>query len=203
MKPLTEKFLQSSIPEPFHWFNEPTRYKTGDGLEIYTDAGTDFWQKTHYGFQRDNGHCLFMRQAGNFSLVTRVESYPKEQYDQCGLMVRVDAENWIKFSTEYEDQQRSRLGSVVTRRGFSDWSSQDISSGSAEMWYRISKNGQDFLLEHSFDSRDWQQLRITHLQKVPETVEAGVYACSPIGKGFRCRFTVVEIAENDWCYQGD
>jgi regulation of enolase protein 1 (concanavalin A-like superfamily) len=28
-------------------------------LEIFTDEQTDFWQNTHYGFQRDNGHCLF------------------------------------------------------------------------------------------------------------------------------------------------
>ena len=201
--PLTVKFQQPSIPEPFYWFNKPARYSVGDGLEIYTDEKTDFWQRTYYGFQRDNGHSLFVRQAGDFSLVTRVESRPREQYDQCGLMVRADSGNWIKVSTEYENEQWSRLGSVVTHRGFSDWATQDIPSGYEEMWYRIRKNGQDFLLESSSDGRDWLQLRITHLQKIPGTLEVGVYACSPVGKDFWCRFKVLAISENEWYHESE
>jgi hypothetical protein len=30
---LVEKFLQPTIPEAFHWLNEPARYKVGAGLE--------------------------------------------------------------------------------------------------------------------------------------------------------------------------
>ena len=90
-----EKFQQAPIPITFHWFNQPARYQLGSGLEIYTDEKTDFWQNTHYGFQRDDGHCLFTSQAGDFSLVTHVEFRPQEKYDQCGLMVRIDRENWV------------------------------------------------------------------------------------------------------------
>ncbi len=200
---LVERFLQSSIPDTFYWFNEPTKYQLGKGLEIFTDEKTDFWQNTHYGFRRDDGHCLLTRRAGDFSLMTCVESRPQEKYDQCGLMVRVDRENWIKVSTEYESEACSRLGSVVTNLGFSDWATQDIPSGHSEMWYRISRNGSDFLLESSYDGQDWHQLRITHLHKVSEQLEMGVYACSPIGKDFWCRFTLLEISENEWFYSGE
>ncbi|MBN2502485.1 MAG: DUF1349 domain-containing protein [Anaerolineales bacterium] len=199
---LKEKFLQSNLPENFYWFNEPTRYQLGNGLEIYTDAETDFWQRTHYGFRRDDGHCLFTKQSGDFSLVTHVEFRPQVQYDQCGLIVRVDAENWIKTSTEYENAQVSRLGSVVTNLGYSDWATQDISSDHKEMWYRISKNGANFLLESSYDGRKWAQLRIAHLHKLPDELQVGVYACSPIGNDFWCKFTGLEIGENAWAYQG-
>ena len=197
---LIEKFQQSTLPKPFYWFNEPTTYQLGAGLEIYTDEKTDFWQNTHYGFQRDDGHCLLTRLAGDFSLMTHVEFRPQEIYDQCGLMVRVDRENWIKVSTEYENEKHSRLGSVVTNLGYSDWATQDISSTHTEMWYRISKNGPDFLLENSYDGQNWLQLRITHLHQVPEQLEAGVYACSPIGKDFWCRFNLLEISKNEWSY---
>jgi regulation of enolase protein 1 (concanavalin A-like superfamily) len=199
---LVERFLQSSIPDTFYWLNEPTKYQLGKGLEIFTDEKTDFWQNTHYGFRRDDGHCLLTRRAGNFSLMTCVESRPQEKYDQCGLMVRIDRENWIKVSTEYESEVCSRLGSVVTNLGFSDWATQDIPSGHREMWYRISRNGSDFLLESSYDGQDWHQLRITHLHKVSEQLDVGVYACSPIGKDFWCRFTLLEISENEWFYKG-
>jgi uncharacterized protein len=195
---IREQFLQPSLPGGFYWFNEPTHYHLGEGLEISTDEKTDFWQNTHYGFQRDDGHCLLTRRTGDFSLVTHVEFHPREKYDQCGLIVRIDSQNWIKVSTEYESEQGSRLGSVVTNLGYSDWATQDIASSHREMWYRISKKGSDFLLENSYDGQAWFQLRITHLHKVTEYYEIGVYACSPIGKDFRCRFKSLEILENDW-----
>jgi regulation of enolase protein 1 (concanavalin A-like superfamily) len=195
---LTEKFQQPTLPKSFYWFNEPAKYHLGSGLEIYTDKETDFWQRTHYGFQRDDGHCLLTRQSGDFCLMTHVEFRPREQYDQCGLIVRIDRENWIKVSTEYESEECSRLGSVVTNLGYSDWATQDISSNYSEMWYRISKNGADFLLENSFDGQTWLQLRITHLHKLSNPLEVGVYACSPIGKDFWCRFDLLEISKNEW-----
>jgi regulation of enolase protein 1 (concanavalin A-like superfamily) len=194
---ITEKFLQASLPKPFHWFNEPARFRLGAGLEIFTNEKTDYWQNTYYGFQRDDGHCLLAQLPGDFSLMTQVEFQPLEKYDQCGLMVRGDRENWIKVSTEFESEKCSRLGSVVTNLGFSDWATQDIPSSVKEMCYRISKNGGDFLLEHSYDGQNWLQLRITHLHKRFEQLEIGVYACSPIGKDFWCRFKVLEISEND------
>lgn len=197
---LIEKFVQPSMPSAFFWFNEPAKYKLGAGLEIFTDEKTDFWQKTHYGFQRDDGHCLLTKQAGDFCLTTQVEFRPQEKYDQCGLMVRGDRETWIKVSTEYDGGERSRLGSVVTNLGYSDWATQDIPSSHRQMWYRVNKNGSDFLLESSFDGQDWAQLRIAHLHRPFEQLEVGVYACSPIGKDFWCRFNELVISKNEWFF---
>jgi hypothetical protein len=195
---LVEKFLQPAIPKTFHWFNEPAKYRLGSGLEIFTNEKTDFWQNTFYGFQRDDGHCLLTKQSGDFSLMTHVQFLPHEKYDQCGLMVRGDSEHWIKVSTEYEGEECSRLGSVVTNLGFSDWATQDIPASHKQMWYRVSKNGSDFLLESSYDGQDWTQLRITHLHRPFEEFEVGVYACSPIGKDFWCRFNLLAISKNEW-----
>ena len=193
-----ENFQQASLPTHFFWFNEPTRYQLGSGLTLFTDANTDFWQKTHYGFQRDDGHCLLTNIADDFCLMTHVEFRPQNKYDQCGLIVRIDKDNWIKVSTEFENEAKSRLGSVVTNLGYSDWASQDISSEYSQMWYRISKNGGDFLLENSFDGQNWSQLRIAHLHQQTEPIQIGVYACSPIGKDFWCNFKTLEITENGW-----
>jgi regulation of enolase protein 1 (concanavalin A-like superfamily) len=196
-----ERFLAPVLPEEFRWFNEPTTYRIGNGLEIFTDEKTDFWQRTHYGFRRDDGHCLLTTLEGDFSITTRVEFRPLERYDQCGLIVRVDPENWIKTSTEYEDKQVSRLGSVVTNLGYSDWATQDVSSALRERWYRISKRGSSFLIETSTEGRDWRQMRIAHLHRAPTRLSAGVYACSPIGQAFWCRFATLEVSENRWFYE--
>ena len=193
-----EQFLSPDIPPEFRWLNEPEVYEVGAGLTIYTDEKTDFWQRTHYGFQRDNGHCLLTKVAGDFCVQTRVEYEPREQYDQCGLMIRAGAETWIKVSTEYEDADLSRLGSVVTNWGYSDWATQDVSSHHRVAGYRISRSGDDFLIESSCDGAGWKQMRIAHLHGIGEQLEVGVYACSPIGRRFQCRFTSLEIGENVW-----
>jgi regulation of enolase protein 1 (concanavalin A-like superfamily) len=82
--------------------------------------------------------------------------------------------------------------------GYSDWATQDIASNQHAMWYRISKRGGDFLLESSYTGQDWLQMRITHLSKETEYYQIGVYACSPIGKDFRCCFKTLEISDNIW-----
>ncbi len=195
---LTERFLGDDLSEPFFWLNQPARFQTGNGLEIWTDAKTDFWRRTHYGFLPDNGHACLLTLAGDFTISTRVQFRPQTQYDQCGLMVRVDADNWIKLAAEYEDERISRLGSVVTNLGFSDWATQDIPSDRTEMWQRISKAGSDFLLESSFDGQGWQQMRITHLHRTPAALEAGLYTASPVGKDFWCRFDWLKVEANQW-----
>jgi regulation of enolase protein 1 (concanavalin A-like superfamily) len=41
-------------------------------------------------------------------------------------------------------------------------------------------------------------MRVTHLHRAAEEYEIGVYACSPIGKDFRCCFKSLEISDNQW-----
>lgn len=195
-------FSEEKLPEGFFWFNPPASYKLGNGLELTTRVKTDFWQRTHYGFQRDDGHCLLLEVHDDFCLGTHVEFKPASQYDQCGLMVRLDQNNWIKMATEYENEQISRLGSVVTNLGYSDWATQDVPSGRNSLHYRIHKKDADFLLENSVDGKEWRQMRIVHLHAPFTRLSIGLYACSPIGKNFWCRFTNLEITDNDWgCQQ--
>ncbi len=120
------------------------------------------------------------------------------QYDQCGLMIRVDERNWIKLSTEREDERTSRLGSVVTNLGWSDWATQDVCPAPPRMWYRVSRNQGDFLLEYSFNGTTWLQMRITHLHSAKNELEMGLYACSPIGRDFQCRFLFLDVDDSNW-----
>ena len=193
-----ERFTSSELPAGFFWLHQPDRFKTGDGLEIWTLPQTDFWQRTHYGFRNDNGHCLLKMIEGDFALTARVEFRPQGVYDQCGLMLRVDAENWIKASSEYLGPETSKLGSVVTNLGYSDWATQDISSQVTELWYRVSRRGPDFKIDASRDGESWQQLRICHLHQAPATIAAGIYACSPLENSFWCRFISLQFAANTW-----
>ena len=190
--------FKNEIPSQFQWLNEPREHSLANGLCITTDPKTDFWQRTHYGFRNDNGHCLLTDLEGDFSLTTCVQFHPRNQYDQCGLFLRLDEENWIKASAEYISPRVSELGSVVTNLGYSDWATTEISPEIQRIWYRISRRGNDFLLQNSYDGEKWLQMRITHLHAAEDTLQAGIYACSPTNGRFRCTFEQIIIDENLW-----
>lgn len=184
--------------ENFFWLNEPEHSYLNDTLTMITKPDTDFWQNTHYGFQRDSGHCLLVEAENNFSISVRTCFEPKKQYDQCGLMVRVDKDNWIKCSLEFETEIHSRLGSVVTNMGYSDWATVDLDSGPKEMWYRIQSKGNDFLIEFSFDGKEWQQMRIAHLHADLSELNIGIYGCSPMDSSFSVKFDHLKIEDSNW-----
>lgn len=186
-----------ALPESFYWFHEPPEFHFDKGLHLHTRGDTDFWQRTHYGFRRDDGHCLFTRVTGDFQMVCHVAFAPCTRYDQCGVMVRVDADHWIKVSMEYENPEISRLGSVVTNGGYSDWATQDVPARVSEKWYRIRRQGTDYIVEQGDNGQYWKQMRITHLHGGAETVEAGMYACSPKGDGFHCHFRTLSLETPD------
>ncbi len=179
--------------ERFQWANEPPRWQLDAALELITAPDTDYWQRTHYGFRRDNGHFFFTLARGDFTLVAQLYSEPNAQYDQCGLMARAGAEQWVKCSAEYETAEHSRLGSVVTNHGYSDWASQDVAGPVTQLWYRLRREGDDILVDWSPDGADWRQMRVAHLHDCPAELQVGVYACSPMGAGFPCRATDLRL----------
>src|SRR5690349_15194010 len=112
---LHERFDGPTLHPALRWHGEPARWGVGGGrLSIEPDASTDFWQRTHYGFEADNGHALLATLSGDFVLSTRVRFHAVHQYDQAGLMVRLSSACWLKTSVEHEPGRAGRLGAVVT-----------------------------------------------------------------------------------------
>jgi regulation of enolase protein 1 (concanavalin A-like superfamily) len=191
-------FDKPDLPPQLQWYCEPARWSVDPirrCLRIEPNAGTDFWQKTHYGFEADNGHLLFAEVPGDFILTTQVHFHPVHQYDQAGLMVRISPTCWLKTSVEHEPDGPGRLGAVVTNHGYSDWSTQEFPTGQREVWLRIRREGSDYLVEASADGRSWKQIRLAHLQedRAGATVPCGLYACSPKGAGFAAEFRFMAI----------
>jgi uncharacterized protein len=196
---LDDFFRSQDLPVSMQWFCPPDYWTTAPdacGLEFLTDSPTDFWQRTHYAFQADNGHFLHMQVEGDFRMDTMVESAGVHQYDQAGLMVRIDAECWLKTSVEYEPGGPNRLGAVVTRQGYSDWSTTDVHPDITRAWLRVTREASTFIVEAAFAPGEWQQIRLAHLDAA-STVMAGLYACSPKGHGFRPRFRYLRIESLD------
>ena len=207
---LHEDFDGLGLDPALRWLHEPPAGHVAlarSALVLRTDAPTDYWQKTHYDFVADNGHFLGAEVAQDFVLTTRVRFAPVHQYDQAGLMVRVSSECWLKTSVEFEPDDPARLGAVVTNAGYSDWSTQDFpgSSGGQQenvVSFRIERAGPDYTVFFSLDPSDgsvgassWTQIRLARLLDAPAgtPVQAGLYACSPKGRGYVAEFEFLRI----------
>lgn len=182
----------------FAWHCEPPVWGFNQqGLFIETAAQTDFWQRTHYGFSADNGHFFFIQLAGNFVVSATVRSEPRHQYDQAGLMIRQNAECWIKTSAEFEPESNDRLGVVVTHHGYSDWSTQDLAGDVSQISFCAARTGSEFIISAQLPGADWTQLRMVRLACDPTgPLGIGPYACSPNGAGFRCVFTEISVDQS-------
>lgn len=192
---LSESFYKATVDARLSWYNPPKQWEVARGhLVVRPDAKTDFWQATSYGFRVDNGHFLFTEVEGDFTLLTKLRFKPAHPYDQGGLMVRLSPECWIKTSVEYETDGPSKLGVVVTNNGYSDWSTQDFGYARNELVLRLTRKGNDYLVEASPNGYTWQQLRVAHLQHEPyQAVQCGLYACSPVDEGYEVEFSYLRI----------
>ena len=184
----------------FRWLNPPRKFLLDNGvLTVFTDPLTDFWQRTYYGFQHDNAHAwIFAAAEKEFSFTVRIAWQPVWLFDQAGVLLYQDADNWCKASVEYDNAVYSRLGSVVTNLGYSDWSTTDIPSTQLNMVYRLSRRGQDFLLENSEDGQVYRQMRVFHMHQPIRLANIGVYACSPLNASMRAVFSDFSLGECVW-----
>ena len=191
--------MQFSADKLF-WIRQPKEFQVSDEkIEIITEPVTDLWQRTYYNFQNDNAPVLQMETKETyFSFIVKTEFESKWRFDQCGIVLYLNSDNWIKASIEFENEEYQRLGSVVTNLGYSDWATTDIPASIKTMWYRLSRRESDYCIECSTDGRDWKQMRICHLHEGAGKIAFGVYACSPERSSFKATFTHMELTECKW-----
>ena len=182
------------------WIREPKQYEvTEDKVEIITEPHTDLWQRTYYHFRNDNAPVLQLETGEQFfSFVVKTDFDTKVRYDQSGIVMYLDSDNWLKASMEFENDQIQRLGSVVTNNGYSDWSSVDVDASVKSIWFRFSRREDDFCIENSVDGVNFKQMRSCHMFHVKEKINFGIYACSAEDSSFKATFTDMEITECKW-----
>lgn len=185
--------------ENAQWFFKPKKYNIKkDEVEIETEPKTDFWQKTYYNFQNDNAPVLYNRiNEEYFTFTVKTTFNSKNLFDQCGIAIYQNSNNWVKVGTEYKNEKIAWLGSVVTNNGYSDWATTEIKS-IKNIWYRISRRKSDYLIENSYDGINFYQMRIFHLDKGDGTINLGIFACSPGESSFIAKFSEISISQCIW-----
>jgi len=184
----------------FTWTREPKGFTVdSDKITVITKPFTDLWQRTYYHFRNDNAPVLQMTTDERyFSFTAKTAFEYRHRFDQCGIVMYLDSENWLKASIEYENETVAHLGSVVTNGGYSDWATCEIGADVRPMWYRLSRRESDYRIECSVDGVHFSQMRICHLHKGDGTVQFGIYACSPEDSCFTAAFTDFSFGECMW-----
>lgn len=182
------------------WIREPKNYSiTENKIVIVTEPHTDLWQRTYYNFRNDNAPVLQINTDEKyFSFIVKTEFESNHRFDQCGVVMYLDSENWFKCSIEYENEDFQHLGSVVTNNGYSDWATTVIDASIKSMWYRFSRREDDYCIESSIDGIHYSQMRIFHMWKGNGAIQFGIYACSPENSSFKATFTNMEITDCKW-----
>ncbi|MEU4379367.1 DUF1349 domain-containing protein [Micromonospora echinofusca] len=171
------------------WWNEPVLVEGGPAgdLLVQPAGGSDLWRHTSYGFVHDDAPALLAPlPTGEAVEVSFVLDYG-EQFDQAGVLVRVDERNWVKAGVEVSDGQ-PQVGAVVTRE-VSDWSVAPVPIWAGrEVTVRVSRDRDALTVRARADDEQWRLVRLAPL--APQAVAvAGPYCCSPTRAGLRVRFT--------------
>lgn len=176
------------------WRNEPPFHEgRGEALTVRTGAEGDYWNNTFYGFRHKNGHFLATPVTGDFTVETTLTAGYTRLYDQAGLMVYVDDDNWMKCGVEFTDGAL-HLSVVVTRDDQSDWSMSPVSSGPDEpVTLRVTRHAEALRVQ-VLDGAEWRLVRLAFL-RMGAAVEAGPMTCSPLGEGLEVTFSRVAFRE--------
>jgi len=173
------------------WMNEPASWhRSGEKLSVRSRSKTDFWRKTFYGYVTDNGHFFHLQVTGDFTFQARINGQYAALYDQAGLMVRLDAENWMKCGTEFFDGRRH--ASVVFTREFSDWSTMPDLSNTEPVWWRAVRKKDSIELLCSLDGKNFTSVRQGYFVPAPK-VSVGIMCAAPEGSGFDATFDKLDL----------
>ena len=177
--------------EKMQWFNEPENYSIRNGvLEMQVPAQTDFWRIAHYGFTVDDGPFLYAVYGGEFEAKIKVSGEYETRFDQAGMMIRLDHENYVKFGIEFVDG-KFNISAVVTHHT-SDWGVIRLDEPVPHLWLKAVRRLDAIELFYSFDDREYTMMRTLWMQdNCP--LQVGPVAACPDGQGFKARFSDFKV----------
>ncbi|WP_291127211.1 DUF1349 domain-containing protein, partial [Dysgonomonas sp. UBA7698] len=115
------QFASAQSLEKMQWFNEPEKWEVKNKtLSMFVTPQSDYWRISHYGFTVDDAPFYYTTYGGEFEVKVKITGDYKARFDQMGLMLRIDHENYIKTGIEFVDGKYN-LSTVVTHKT-SDWS---------------------------------------------------------------------------------
>ena len=173
--------------EKMNWFNEPKEWEieSDDEFTMQVPGKTDYWRISHYGFTVDDAPFYYATYGGEFEAKVKVSADYHTQFDQAGLMLRIDHKNWIKAGIEYVNGKYN-ISAVVTHKT-SDWSVIELDKRIRHIWIKAVRRLDAVEIYYSFNDRDYTMMRNAWM-KDNTPMMVGFMAASPDGDGFEATF---------------
>ena len=183
--------VQAQTLECMQWFNEPESWSIKNNqLSMQVTPQSDYWRISYYGFTVDDAPFLYTTRGGEFEVKVKILGDYKVRFDQAGLMLRTDKENYIKAGIEFVDGKYN-ISCVVTHHT-SDWSVITLDKSIDYIWIKAVRRLDAVEIFYSFDDKNYTMMRNCHLaDNTP--VMVGMMAACPDGKGFEARFEGFKI----------
>lgn len=183
--------VQAQTLECMQWFNEPESWSIKNNrLTMQVTPQSDYWRISHYGFTVDDAPFLYTTRGGEFEVKVKIAGDYKVRFDQAGLMLRTDKENYIKAGIEFVDGKYN-ISCVVTHHT-SDWSVITLDKSVDFIWIKAVRRLDAVEIFYSFDDKNYVMMRNCHLaDNTP--VMVGMMAACPDGNGFEARFEGFKI----------
>ena len=172
--------------DKMQWFNEPTKWEIkNNSLTMNVTPQSDYWRISHYGFTVDDAPFLYTLSGGEFEVKVKVTGDYTARFDQAGLMLRIDHENYIKAGIEFVDGKYN-LSTVVTHHT-SDWSIIALDRPVPFVWIKAVRRLDAIEVFYSFDDVTYTLMRNAWMPD-NHPIMVGVMAACPDGNGFKARF---------------
>lgn len=177
---------QAQSLDKMQWFNEPEQWEVKNNtLVMDVTPHTDYWRISHYGFTVDDAPFFYTVRGGEFEVKVKVSGDYKARFDQAGLMIRLDHENYIKAGIEFVDGKYN-LSTVVTHHT-SDWSIISLDKPVKFIWIKAVRRLDAVEIFYSFDDKNYTLMRNAWLQD-NHPVMVGMMGACPDGNGFKASF---------------
>ena len=151
---------------------------------------SDYWRISHYGFTVDDAPFLYTTRGGEFEAKVKISGDYKVRFDQAGMMLRIDKENYIKAGIEFVDGKYN-ISCVVTHHT-SDWSVITLDHPVEHIWIKAVRRLDAVEIFYSFDDKEYTMMRNCWLAD-NSPVMVGMMAACPDGNGFEARFEEFSI----------
>lgn len=177
--------------EKMNWFNEPAGWQIVDNTLIMdVTPQSDYWRISHYGFTVDDAPFYYAEYGGEFEAKVKISGDYKVRFDQAGMMIRLDHDNYIKTGIEYVDGKYN-LSTVVTHKT-SDWSVIALDSPVEFIWIKAVRRLDAVEIFYSFDDKEYHMMRNAWVE-ANHPVRIGMFAASPDGAGFKASFSDFKV----------
>lgn len=188
----SQSVLAQSL-EKMQWFNEPEKWEVKNNtLNMQVTPKSDYWRISHYGFTVDDAPFYYATYGGEFEVKVKITGNYKTRFDQMGLMLRIDAERWIKAGVEFVDN-KFNVSTVVTDKK-SDWSVLQLEKTPSFIWIKAVRRLDAVEFFYSLDDKDYIMIRNAPFQdNIP--VMVGLMAASPDGDGFNAKFENFKVTQ--------